>query len=101
MAMEGNESFTTHTHTHTHTYTPTHTHTGTHIQTHIHTHMQTHIHMHTLTHMHYTCPLPAIPYPTQGSRNSITARRWITLPLERLHSPFPKALDQINSFPRP
>lgn len=35
-------------------------------------------------------------------RNSIIPRRWISVPQERLRSPFPKALDQINwSFPPP
>lgn len=45
-------------------------------------------------------PLPQLPpsplADSHSARNSIIPRRWISVPEERLRSPFPKALDQIN-----
>lgn len=60
-----------------------------------------------LKHVHPPAPPPSVtqttsflqPSPLSNShsvRNSIIPRRWISIPQERLCSPFPKALDQIN-----
>lgn len=39
---------------------------------------------------------PSLLANSHSARNSIIPRRWISVPEERLRSPFPKALDQIN-----
>lgn len=39
---------------------------------------------------------PSLLSNSHSVRNSIIPRRWISIPQERLCSPFPKALDQIN-----